>query len=53
MNYLKYIISKNIASKDEINDVKKSVENEMDAAVKFATESNEPDLESLSKDVYL
>ena len=48
-----YIISKNIASKDEINDVKKSVEDEMDAAVKFATESNEPDLESLSKDVYL
>ena len=52
-SFPEYIISKNIASKDEINDVKKSVENEMDAAVKFATESNEPDLESLSKDVYL
>ena len=52
-SFPEYIISKNIASKDEVNDVKKSVENEMDAAVKFATESNEPDLESLSKDVYL
>ena len=52
-SFPEYIISKNIASKDEINDVKKSVEDEMDAAVKFATESNEPDLESLSKDVYL
>ena len=52
-SFPEYIISKNIASKDEIDDVKKSVEDEMDAAVKFATESNEPDLESLSKDVYL
>ena len=52
-SFPEYIISKNIASKDEISDVKKSVEDEMDAAVKFATESNEPDLESLSKDVYL
>ena len=52
-SFPEYIISKNIASKDEINDVKKSVEDEMDAAVKFATESNEPDLESLSMDVYL
>ena len=52
-SFPEYIISKNIASKDEVNDVKKSVEDEMDAAVKFATESNEPDLESLSKDVYL
>ena len=52
-SFPEYIISKNIASKEEINDVKKSVEDEMDAAVKFATESNEPDLESLSKDVYL
>ena len=52
-SFPEYIISKNIASKDEINDVKKSVEDEMDSAVKFATESNEPDLESLSKDVYL
>ena len=52
-SFPEYIISKNIASIDEVNDVKKSVEDEMDAAVKFATESNEPDLESLSKDVYL
>ena len=52
-SFPEYIISKNIASKDEVHDVKKSVEDEMDAAVKFATESNEPDLESLSKDVYL
>ena len=52
-SFPEYIISKNIASKDEINDVKKSVEDEMGAAVKFATDSNDPDLESLSKDVYL
>ena len=52
-SFPEYIISNSIASKDEINDVKKSVEDEMDAAVKFASESNEPDLESLSKDVYL
>ena len=52
-SFPEYIISSNIASKEEIEDVKKSVEDEMDAAVKFATESNEPDLESLSKDVYL
>tara|TARA_B100000683_G_scaffold84964_1_gene83884 strand:+ start:13613 stop:14569 length:957 start_codon:yes stop_codon:yes gene_type:complete len=52
-SFPEYIISNNIASKEEIDDVKKSVEDEMDAAVKFATESNEPDLESLGKDVYL
>ena len=52
-SFPEYIISSNIVSKEEIEDVKKSVEDEMNAAVKFATESNEPDLESLSKDVYL
>ena len=52
-SFPEYIISSNIASKEEIENVKKSVEDEMNAAVKFATESNEPDLESLSKDVYL
>lgn len=52
-SFPEYIISSNIASKEEIEDVKKSVEDEMNAAVKFATESNEPDLECLSKDVYL
>jgi len=52
-SFPEYIISSNIASKEEVEDVKKSVEDEMNAAVKFATESNEPDLESLSKDVYL
>ena len=52
-SFPEYIISSNIASKEEIDNVKKSVEDEMDAAVKFATESNEPDLETLSKDVYL
>ena len=52
-SFPEYIISSNIASKEEIEDVKKSVEDELNAAVKFATESNEPDLESLSKDVYL
>lgn len=52
-SFPEYIISSNIASKEEIEDVKKSVEDEMNAAVKFATESSEPDLESLSKDVYL
>ena len=52
-SFPEYIISSNIASKEEIEDVKRSVEDEMNAAVKFATESNEPDLESLSKDVYL
>jgi len=48
-----YIVSKNIASQNEIDEVKKSVEVEMVNAVKFATESNEPDLNNLSKDVYL
>ena len=52
-SFPEYIISSNIASKEEIEDVKKSVEDEMNAAVNFATEGNEPDLESLSKDVYL
>ena len=52
-SFPEYIISNDIASKEEIDEVKKSVENEMGAAIKFATESNEPDLESLSKDVYL
>lgn len=48
-----YIVSKNLASQNEIDEVKKSVEEEMVNAVKFATESNEPDLNNLSKDVYL
>ena len=52
-SFPEYIISSNIASKEEIEDVKKSVDDEMNAADKFATESNDPDLESLSKDVYL
>ena len=48
-----YILSKNIASQAEIDEVKKMVIDEMASAVKFATESNEPDLNSLDKDVYL
>tara|TARA_Y100000748_G_scaffold181645_1_gene152151 strand:+ start:72 stop:1028 length:957 start_codon:yes stop_codon:yes gene_type:complete len=48
-----YILSKNIASQAEIDEVKKIVNDEMASAVKFATESNEPDLNSLDKDVYL
>ena len=48
-----YILSKNIASQAEIDEVKKIVNDEMASAVKFATESNEPDLNSLHKDVYL
>ena len=48
-----YILSKNIASQVEIDEVKKIVNDEMASAVKFATESNEPDLNSLDKDVYL
>ena len=48
-----YIVSKNLASQNEIDEVKNSVEEEMVNAVKFATESNEPDLNNLSKDVYL
>ena len=48
-----YILSKNIASQAEIDEVKKIVIDEMASAVKFATESNEPDLNSLDKDVYL
>ena len=48
-----YILSKNIASQAEIDEVKKIVNDEMASAVKFATESNEPDLNSLNKDVYL
>ena len=48
-----YILSKNIASQAEIDEVKKLVNDEMASAVKFATESNEPDLNSLDKDVYL
>ena len=48
-----YILSKNIASQAEIDQVKKIVNDEMASAVKFATESNEPDLNSLDKDVYL
>ena len=48
-----YILSNNIASQAEIDEVKKIVNDEMTSAVKFATESNEPDLNSLYKDVYL
>ena len=48
-----YILNKNIASQAEIDEVKKIVVDEMASAVKFATESNEPDLNSLDKDVYL
>ena len=48
-----YILSKNIASQAEIDQVKKIVNDEMASAVKFATESSEPDLNSLDKDVYL
>ena len=48
-----YILSKNIASQAEIDEVKKMVNDEMVSAVKFATESSEPDLNSLDKDVYL
>ena len=48
-----YILNKNIASQAEIDEVKKIVIDEMASAIKFATESNEPDLNSLDKDVYL
>ena len=48
-----YILSKKIATQEEIDEIKKSVSEEMVSAVKFATDSNEPDLNSLGKDVYL
>ena len=52
-SFPEYLLSKNIASQAEIDEVKKIVIDEMASAVKFATESNEPDLNSLDKDVYL
>jgi len=52
-SFPEYLLSKNIASQAEIDEVKKIVNDEMESAVKFATESNEPDLNSLDKDVYL
>ena len=48
-----YILSKKIATQEEIDEIKKLVSEEMVSAVKFATDSNEPDLNSLGKDVYL
>ncbi|HCX64191.1 MAG TPA: pyruvate dehydrogenase, partial [Eubacteriaceae bacterium] len=48
----KYMIDNDIATEEEIDQVKKDAKSNIEAAVKFAEESPEPPIESVTEDVY-
>ena len=46
------LVNRKIASQQEINDIKASVDAEVSGAVKFAEESPQPDMDELFDDIY-
>jgi len=52
INFQKYLLGQAIVTESDIDKVSKSVDNELNEAVKFATESPEPDLDDIKNDIY-
>ncbi|MEC7880530.1 MAG: pyruvate dehydrogenase (acetyl-transferring) E1 component subunit alpha [Chloroflexota bacterium] len=52
INFHKHLISQGLAVESDIEKVSKSADDELNEAVKFATESPEPDLDDIKNDIY-
>ena len=52
INFYNHLIREGIATQTDIEKISKSAEKELDEAVKFATESPEPDLDDIKNDIY-
>ena len=52
INFHKHLISQGLAVESDIEKVSKSADDELNKAVKFATESPEPDLDDIKNDIY-
>lgn len=52
INFQKHLIGQGFVTELDIEKVSKSVEDELNEAVKFATESPEPDLDDIKNDIY-
>ena len=52
INFHKHLISQGLAIESDIEKVSKSADDELNEAVKFATESPEPDLDDIKNDIY-
>jgi len=52
INFYNHLIREGIATETDIEKISKSTEKELDEAVKFATESPEPDLDDIKNDIY-
>ncbi|MBM01393.1 MAG: pyruvate dehydrogenase (acetyl-transferring) E1 component subunit alpha [Chloroflexi bacterium] len=52
INFNNYLIKEGIAADIDIEKISKSVDDELEEAVKFATESPEPDLNDINNDIY-
>ena len=52
INFYNHLIREGIARQTDIEKISKSAEKELDEAVKFATESPEPDLDDIKNDIY-
>lgn len=52
INFYNHLIREGIATETDVEKISKSAEKELDEAVKFATESPEPDLDDIKNDIY-
>ena len=52
INFYNHLIREGIATQTDIEKISKSAEKELDEAVKFATESPEPDFDDIKNDIY-
>ena len=52
INFRKHLLGQAIVTESDIDKVSKSADNELNEAVKFATESPEPDLDDIKNDIY-
>tara|TARA_B100000586_G_C20047505_1_gene400503 strand:- start:887 stop:1114 length:228 start_codon:yes stop_codon:yes gene_type:complete len=52
ITFPKYLISEGIATQSEMNSIINDIDQIIDEAVRFASESPEPDLKELNNDIY-
>jgi len=52
INFHKHLIDQGLSTESDIEKISKSADDELSEAVKFATESPEPDLDDIKNDIY-
>ena len=52
INFHKHLIDQGLSTESDIEKISKSADDELNEAVKFATESPEPDLDDIKNDIY-